>query len=363
MADVRLEGVTKHFGDVVALEALDLAATDDDFLVLLGPSGCGKSTALRCIAGLEEPTSGRVLLGGRDVTHAEPKDRDVAMVFQSYALYPHKTVRQNIEFPLVPRGVSKDDRHRASADAAAILGLTELMDRKPRALSGGQRQRVALARAIVRRPAAFLMDEPLSNLDAKLRTQTRAELIELHQRVATTFVYVTHDQVEAMTMATKVAILADGLLQQVGSPQDVYDRPANRFVATFIGSPPMNVVDGQRDGDDFVADGGRLHLGARLAAAHAGGAGGALAVGVRPEHLRLGPNEGGSGGSEGLPGRVRVVESLGHERLVLVDRGGDTIVVRQDAAEPRIDAGAPVVVQADPRHVHLFAASGERVEP
>ncbi|MFP5580275.1 MAG: ABC transporter ATP-binding protein, partial [Acidimicrobiia bacterium] len=208
MAEVRLEGVSKRFGDVVALESLDLHATDEDFLVLLGPSGCGKSTALRCIAGLEEPTDGRVLIGDRDVTHAEPKDRDVAMVFQSYALYPHKSVRQNIEFPLVPRDVPKDERRRASDEAAALLGLSELMDRKPRALSGGQRQRVALARAIVRRPAAFLMDEPLSNLDAKLRTQTRAELVELHQRVATTFVYVTHDQVEAMTMATKVAILA-----------------------------------------------------------------------------------------------------------------------------------------------------------
>ncbi|MFP5580058.1 MAG: ABC transporter ATP-binding protein, partial [Acidimicrobiia bacterium] len=208
MAEVRLEGVSKRFGDVVALEALDLHATDDDFLVLLGPSGCGKSTALRCIAGLEEPTEGRVLIGDRDVTGAEPKDRDVAMVFQSYALYPHKTVRQNIEFPLVPRDVPKDERRRASDEAAALLGLTDLMGRKPRALSGGQRQRVALARAIVRRPAAFLMDEPLSNLDAKLRTQTRAELVELHQRLATTFVYVTHDQVEAMTMATKVAILA-----------------------------------------------------------------------------------------------------------------------------------------------------------
>ena len=362
MAEVRLEGVSKRFGDVVALDALDLHATDDDFLVLLGPSGCGKSTALRCIAGLEEPSEGRVLIGDRDVTHAEPKDRDVAMVFQSYALYPHKTVRQNIEFPLVPRDVPKDERRRASDEAAALLGLSELMDRKPRALSGGQRQRVALARAIVRRPAAFLMDEPLSNLDAKLRTQTRAELVELHQRVATTFVYVTHDQVEAMTMATKVAILADGRLQQVGAPHDVYAKPANRFVATFIGSPPMNVLDGELGQSEVAVAGGRLLVPRDLAAAADRLPSDGIAVGVRPEHLTVRPAS--HAPDAGLVGRVRVVESLGHEHLVLVDVAGETVIARQSGDGTPPAPGTDVVLVADPERVHLFDPdSGRRIDP
>ena len=361
MAEVRLESVSKYFGDVVALESLDLVAGDDDFLVLLGPSGCGKSTALRCIAGLEQPTSGRVLLGGRDVTHTEPKERDVAMVFQSYALYPHKSVRQNIEFPLVPRGISRADRAKASDEAAAILGLSELMDRKPKALSGGQRQRVALARAIVRRPAVFLMDEPLSNLDAKLRTQTRAELIELHQRLGTTFVYVTHDQVEAMTMATKVAVLADGRLQQLATPDEVYARPANRFVATFIGSPPMNVLDGELGQGEVAVAGGRVTVPGPLAAAADQLPSDDVAIGIRPEHLRVHPR---GEGRPGIPGRVRVVESLGHERLVLVDVGGETVIAREDATGPAPAAGTDVVLDADPTAVHLLhPVSGERIDP
>ncbi|HEY9556576.1 MAG TPA: ABC transporter ATP-binding protein, partial [Acidimicrobiales bacterium] len=242
MASLSFKSVTKSFGDVVAVDDLSLEVADREFLVLLGPSGCGKSTALRMVAGLDEPTSGAIAIGDRVVNGVEPKDRDIAMVFQSYALYPHKSVRQNIEFPLLPRGVDKAERGRLVAEAAGMLGLSELLDRKPRALSGGQRQRVALARAIVRKASVFLMDEPLSNLDAKLRTQTRAELIELHRRLETTFVYVTHDQIEAMTMATRVAILESGVLQQVGAPQDVYDRPANLFVARFIGGPPMNTL-------------------------------------------------------------------------------------------------------------------------
>src|ERR671917_683263 len=242
MAEVVFDRVTKRFGDVVAVDSLSLEVADREFLVLLGPSGCGKSTALRMIAGLDEPTAGIVRIGDRVVNGVEPKARDVAMVFQSYALYPHKTVRQNIEFPLRSRRVPVAERDRLVADVVAQLGLTGLLDRKPRQLSGGQRQRVALARAIVRRPAVFLMDEPLSNLDAKMRTSTRAELVELHSRLGTTFVYVTHDQVEAMTMAHRVAVMSDGALQQVGPPQEVYDRPESVFVAQFIGSPPMNVL-------------------------------------------------------------------------------------------------------------------------
>src|SRR5215207_4541424 len=244
MAGVRFDHVTKRFGDVLAVDDLDLHVEAREFLVLLGPSGCGKSTALRMIAGLEEPTEGSIRLGDRRVDGVDPKDRDLSMVFQSYALYPHKSVRQNIEFPLRSRKVPAAEREQLVADVASQLGLTGLLNRKPRQLSGGQRQRVALARAIVRRPAVFLMDEPLSNLDAKMRTSTRAELVELHSRLGTTFVYVTHDQVEAMTMASRVAVMNEGALQQVGPPQAVYDRPENVFVAQFIGSPPMNVLTG-----------------------------------------------------------------------------------------------------------------------
>src|SRR5215210_4308681 len=289
MAGVRFDHVTKRFGDVVAVDDLDLQVEDREFLVLLGPSGCGKSTALRMIAGLEEPTEGSILIGDHRVDGVDPKDRDLSMVFQSYALYPHKSVRQNIEFPLRSRKVPAAERERLVADVVAQLGLTGLLDRKPRQLSGGQRQRVALARAIVRRPAVFLMDEPLSNLDAKMRTSTRAELVELHARLGTTFVYVTHDQVEAMTMANRVAVMSEGALQQVGPPQVVYDRPESVFVAQFIGSPPMNVLSGTVVDDAGVrkvsAAGGTLTV-APEAAQLLGSRGLAeVLVGVRPEHL------------------------------------------------------------------------------
>ncbi len=254
-------GVTKRFDDVVAVDHLDLEIADQEFLVLLGPSGCGKSTALRMLAGLEDVSEGSIEIGSRgDMTNVEAKDRDLAMVFQSYALYPHMTVRRNIEFPLKSRHVPKAERDQLVTDAAESLGLEALLDRKPAQLSGGQRQRVALARAIVRRPTAFLMDEPLSNLDAKLRVQTRAELIELQRRLAATFIYVTHDQVEAMTMGDRIAIMNEGSLQQVGPPQEVYDRPANVFVARFIGSPPMNTVTGEVVGDSVMVAGTEFPL-------------------------------------------------------------------------------------------------------
>jgi multiple sugar transport system ATP-binding protein len=246
VAQVRLEHISKTFGvgdeAVAAVADVSLSIEHHEFMILLGPSGCGKSTLLRTIAGLEDPTSGDVFIGDRRVNDVLPKERDVAMVFQSYALYPHKTVAANIEFPLKVRGVAKDERAEAARRAAEVLGLTEQMKRKPGQLSGGQRQRVALARAIVRNPAVFLMDEPLSNLDAKLRGDTRAELVDLHRRLDSTFVYVTHDQVEAMTMGTRVAVLDRGRLQQVGTPREVYDRPATAFVAQFIGTPPMNLL-------------------------------------------------------------------------------------------------------------------------
>jgi multiple sugar transport system ATP-binding protein len=357
MASVAFEQVTKRFGDVVAVDRLDLEVADREFLVLLGPSGCGKSTALRMVAGLEEPSEGIIRIGDRRVDNVDAKDRDLAMVFQSYALYPHKSVRQNIEFPLRSRKVPAAERQRLVSEAASQLGLDGLLERKPRELSGGQRQRVALARAIVRRPAVFLMDEPLSNLDAKMRTATRAELVELHHRLGTTFVYVTHDQVEAMTMGSRVAVLEGGSLQQVGRPQDVYDRPANVFVAQFIGSPPMNVITGT-----VVDEGGRRIV--RVA----GGAAltvpdevTALAphpevrVGVRPEHL--------AAGAEGIDARVRVVESLGHERHVLCElSSGEQVIVRASSAATLPDEGEIIRLGAAPRHVHLFdAVSGERL--
>jgi ABC-type sugar transport system ATPase subunit len=358
VASVSFASVTKRFGDVVAVDDLTLDIPDREFLVLLGPSGCGKSTALRMIAGLDEPTSGTIGIGGQVVNGIEPKNRDIAMVFQSYALYPHKSVRQNIEFPLLPRGVDKAERARLVGDAASMLGLAELLDRKPRALSGGQRQRVALARAIVRQASVFLMDEPLSNLDAKLRTQTRAELIELHRRLETTFVYVTHDQIEAMTMASRVAVLENGLLQQVGPPQAVYDRPANLFVARFIGNPPMNTIPATvATGNSAEAAGGSVPVGA-----HAGAAGRPIVLGVRPEHLRLAPPD----GPEGIPARVRVVESLGHEVLVLCRIEGveGDLVVRTDADDVRPQADDAVRLHCQAADVHLFdPTTTARIDP
>jgi multiple sugar transport system ATP-binding protein len=361
MGRVALEHVTKQFDGTTAVNDLTIEVADEEFLVLLGPSGCGKSTALRMIAGLEAPTDGTIRIGDRVVNDIEPKDRDIAMVFQSYALYPHMTVRRNIEFPLRSRRVSVAEREQLVADAAESLGLEELLDRKPAQLSGGQRQRVALARAIVRRPQAFLMDEPLSNLDAKLRVQTRAELVELQRRLSATIVYVTHDQVEAMTMGHRIAVLDTGVLQQVGPPQQVYARPANLFVAQFIGSPPMNTVEGRiaRVGDSLVVElpGGRAPLTAQLA--HAVEAAGLenVVLGVRPEDLRL-ADQGG------VTATVVVVEALGYESHVacrLPD--GQLVIVRQRA---EADAPAPeetVHLIALPEVLHVFdPATGNRVD-
>ena len=262
MASVTYDHVTKQFGDVVAVNDLDMEVADKEFLVLLGPSGCGKTTALRLLAGLEELTQGSIYIEGQVVNDVPPKDRDIAMVFQSYALYPHMSVYDNMAFGLKLRKTPKDEINRRVKEAAAILRIEELLDRKPKQLSGGQRQRVAVGRAIVREPKVFLMDEPLSNLDAKLRVAARAEISKLHQRLETTFIYVTHDQTEAMTMGTRVGVLKDGILQQVDTPQNLYNYPANLFVAGFIGSPAMNFFDATLVGEngDFYVDGGTFRL-------------------------------------------------------------------------------------------------------
>jgi ABC-type sugar transport system ATPase subunit len=361
VARIAFDQVTKRFDDVVAVRDLTLEIADHEFLVLLGPSGCGKSTALRMIAGLEDPTTGRISIGDDIVNDVEPQDRDIAMVFQTYALYPHMTVRRNVEFPLKSRGVAREDRARRVLEVARLLGLAELLDRKPAQLSGGQRQRVALARAIVRDPQAFLMDEPLSNLDAKLRVQTRADLIELQQKLHTTVVYVTHDQVEAMTMGHRIAVITDGALQQVGPPQQVYDRPANLFVAGFIGTPPMNTMTARvvRDGETLAAGlpGARVPFPQPLACEVRSRGLESVVVGVRPEHLRI-------AGDGIVPATVTVVESLGYERNVACRLDDGTLVItRQDVDDPRPEIGETVHLTTDEQTLHVFAAdSGERVE-
>ena len=304
MARVILDHVTKRFdNDAVALRDLSLQIDDGEFLILVGPSGCGKSTALRLVAGLEKPTSGTITIGERVVNHVSPRDRDIAMVFQNYALYPHMTVYKNLAFGLKERRTPKAEIDRRVREAGAMLGLDDLMKRRPAQLSGGQRQRVAMGRALVREPLAFLLDEPLSNLDAKLRVQMRAELKRIHQRLGITTLYVTHDQVEAMTLGDRIVVMSDGEVQQMGHPQDVYRHPANLFVAGFIGSPPMNLLRGR-------AEGGRIAAGG-LSFERAGVPDGELAVGIRPEALTQ--------VAEGLPSldlEVDVVETLGDEVVV-----------------------------------------------
>jgi multiple sugar transport system ATP-binding protein len=329
---------------------------------VVGPSGCGKSTLLRLAAGLEPPSAGTISLGGRRIDQLPPHERDVAMVFQSYALYPHMTVRRNVEFPLRTRRIAADERDRMVSEVAEVLGLADLLERKPAQLSGGQRQRVALARAIVRRPKAFLMDEPLSNLDAKLRVQTRAELIELQRRLETTVVYVTHDQVEAMTMGHRIAVMRSGELQQVGPPQEVYDTPANLFVAGFIGNPPMNTIHGRVVTDDgqlaVGLPGARLPLPAPLAAAVRARESAEVVVGVRPEHLAFTPDG-------VVPATVTAVESLGHERHVACRLDdGTLVIVREPAERPAPSVGEAVRLVTDASHLHVFDASTtERVRP
>ncbi len=353
MATVTFDGVWKKFGEVVAVNDLSLEINDGEFMVLVGPSGCGKTTSLRMIAGLEEITQGTLSIGDRVVNHVAPKDRDIAMVFQSYALYPHMTVYDNMAFGLKLRKTPKDEIERRVKEAAAMLSAENLLDRKPRELSGGQRQRVALGRAIVREPAVFLMDEPLSNLDAKLRVQTRAEIARLHQRLGTTTVYVTHDQVEAMTMGQRIAVMSEALLQQVGSPQELYDHPDNRFVAGFIGSPSMNFleVDVTRTGDavQLKGDGIDIPVPDRYMAGFKSFSGNKLVVGVRPEHLDVEvPPPSGK-----LSGNADVVEYLGNEELIHLTVGGHDIVALI-GSEHRVRPGDDLTLNISLDKVHLF---------
>jgi multiple sugar transport system ATP-binding protein len=364
MAEVTLHHVKKSYGPVTIIEDLELDVRDKEFMVLVGPSGCGKSTALRMIAGLEEITGGTIEIGDRVVNDVPPKDRDIAMVFQNYALYPHMSVRENLEFGLKIRKTPRAERDRRVGEAAEILGLTPLLARKPKDLSGGQRQRVALGRAIVRKPAVFLFDEPLSNLDAKLRVQMRAEISKLQKRLETTTVYVTHDQIEAMTMGHRIAVMNAGRLQQLGTPLEVYDRPANLFVASFIGTPPMNLVPATlADGGATIAAAGfALPVPAALRPATAQADGRKVVLGMRPENLRGGDTGGtGAEGTTGIAGIVEFVEPLGHEVIVHTRVGEDLLVAK---LEPRRAPamGDPITLAVELGALHLFdAASGERL--
>jgi len=346
MASVRLRGVHKSFGSTTVIKGVDIDIADREFAVFVGPSGCGKSTLLRLIAGLETPSSGEVWIGDRIVNDLPPKDRRVSMVFQNYALYPHMTVRANIGFGLRMAKEPAEQAERKIADVAKLLELEALMDRLPRQLSGGQRQRVAMGRAMVRHPSVFLFDEPLSNLDAKLRVQMRSEIRTLHQRLATTSIYVTHDQVEAMTMADRIVVLRDGRVEQIGPPHDLYDRPANAFVAAFIGSPAMNQLPGRKVGADVCLEAGGSWPATE---AHSIEDGRRLTVGIRPEHLRV--VDADTPGA--IKGRVEAVEFTGAETSITCDSGGTyiTAVIRQRLPLQRGDALALTV---DREHLHLF---------
>ena len=357
MASVTLRGLTKAFDGATqpALRDLSLEVRDGEFLVLLGPSGCGKTTALRCIAGLEDPTAGDVLIDDRVVTHLPPADRDVAMVFQNYALYPHLTVHENIAFPLELRGLPTAEVGRRVAEAAARLGLAELLGRRPAELSGGQRQRTALARAIVRAPAVFLLDEPLSNLDANLRLELRAVLLALHRALRATMVYVTHDQVDAMTMGDRIAVLHEGRVRQVGSPAEVYQRPADVFVARSLGTPAMNVLAGRargtaEGGDERMFESGSLRVPVALPTYE-----GEVQIGVRPEHIGVSGVDQGAGN-----GDVLNVELLGNETVVHLNAGGQPLVARLPGLVD-VQVGTRVGVKVDRHHLHLFDAGGMRI--
>ncbi|MEQ1899431.1 MAG: sn-glycerol-3-phosphate ABC transporter ATP-binding protein UgpC [Devosia sp.] len=351
MGAVSIRNVRKNYGNIEVLHGVSVDIADGEFVILVGPSGCGKSTLLRMIAGLEEITSGDIDIGGRVVNNLAPKDRDIAMVFQSYALYPHMTVEQNMGFSLKLQRVNKDETRKRVANAASILGLEPYLKRYPRHLSGGQRQRVAMGRAIVRNPAVFLFDEPLSNLDAKLRVQMRSEIKQNHQRLKTTTVYVTHDQIEAMTMADRIVVMHDGVIEQIGTPLELYDRPANLFVAGFIGSPAMNMIGGKLDGDQFVAaDGTRIPLGSIIPSNSMGRA---VTLGVRPEHLSLDPN--------GVAAEIITVEPTGSETQVVARFAGQEIM---GAFRERITArpGETLRIRPESASIHLFdGESGQRI--
>jgi len=352
MAAITFDRVHKAFGSVVALEELNLAIADGAFVSLLGPSGCGKTTTLRMLAGLEQPTRGTISVGERVINDLPPGQRDLAMVFQSYALYPHMTVAQNIEYPLRKRGVAKAERREMVKRAAAQLQLEAMLERKPRQLSGGQQQRVALGRALVRDPAAFLLDEPLSNLDAKLRAHMRAELIELHQRIGKTMVYVTHDQLEAMTMSDRIAVLDQGRLQQFDTPMEIYNKPVSLFVAGFIGTPSMNFLKGSLRTEQgsllFVSERLTLKLPAHLVRE---GAAGEATLGVRPEDVIL--------SADGEPATVKVVEPTGHESIVFFDMAGHSMVGRV-GPDVHLKPGEAVRLRFNTAKLHFFGGNDGR---
>jgi len=366
LSRVSLRDLTKLYDKgVVAVDHVTFEVADKEFFVLVGPSGCGKSTTLRLVAGLEEPTSGEIHIGDRMVNNVEPRDRDIAMVFQNYALYPHMSVQENMAFALRLRKVPKDEIRKRVEEAARILGITELLSRKPAALSGGQRQRVAVGRAIVRHPKVFLFDEPLSNLDAKLRVGMRTELARIHRQLETTVFYVTHDQVEAMTLGQRIGVMKDGKLLQVADSMTLYNRPVNKFVAGFIGSPPMNLLSGRIDDKTppgFSSDSFRLELAPALVAPLAAAKGKPVVLGVRPEGIVLG--EAGTVPAGGLSPKpefrmsVDVVEQMGNEVIVYLKAGGDALIARmppQNAPRP----GDSVVVGFEPDRLHFFDAETE----
>jgi ABC-type sugar transport system ATPase subunit len=354
MPSVTFDHISKRFGDVTVVEDFSLDIPDGELLVLVGGSGSGKSTILRMIAGLETTSTGRILIGDRDITALAPRERDVAMVFQDYALYPHLTVRDNLSLGLKLRKVARTEIDRRVTWAAGMLGIDALLDRKPKQLSGGQRQRVAMGRAMVREPLVFLFDEPLSNLDAGLRAQMRIEIGGLQRRLNTTTIYVTHDQVEAMTLGDRIVVLANGRIQQVGRPIDLYHRPANRFVAGFIGTPPMNFIDGrfatESGAPSFLADGVRVALEQRRAMTAE-----PRTLGIRPEDLRLGASDGGA--SAAMSGKVMLVERLGGTSHIHFDVGTHRLLAVV-TGDPLPDVGDIVPVHVPSSRVHLFGADG-----
>ncbi|KUO48904.1 MAG: hypothetical protein APF76_09655 [Desulfitibacter sp. BRH_c19] len=358
MAEVRLEQLTKSFGGPPVVSEITFTIEDGEFLVLVGPSGCGKSTTLRMIAGLEAPTSGEIYIGNKEVTSLEPKNRDIAMVFQNYALYPHKNIYDNIAFSLSLRKIKKNLIEDQVKEAAEMLGITEYLHRFPKQLSGGQRQRVALGRAIVRHPQVFLMDEPLSNLDAKLRVQMRADLIKLHQQLKTTTIYVTHDQIEAMTMGSRIAVLKDGLLQQLGTPDEIYMKPVNTFVAGFIGTPPMNFINGKlvKESEKMVFKGKEVSIEVTNKVAN-NFAQEEVTLGIRPECINLtdtvSPDE-----QDGIiTGVVEIVEYIGAEVIVHVITSGQDKIVMKVSGYGRIPcSGENIKVRASKEFIHIFDA-------
>ena len=363
MAEIRLVNVTKRFGDNTAVDRINLAAQEKEFLVLVGPSGCGKTTTLRMIAGLEETTEGEVYIGDRMVNNVPPKDRDIAMVFQNYALYPHMSVYKNLAFGLKQRKFPRSEINLRVIEVAHMLGINELLKRKPKELSGGQRQRVAMGRAIVRKPEVFLFDEPLSNLDAKLRVQMRGELGKLHRQLETTIVYVTHDQIEAMTLADRIVVMNNGIIMQSGAPMEVYNNPENLFVAGFIGSPAMNFFDARVSGEKgalFVeSENFRLTIGDRLQGRFESAKGRELILGIRPEHIYDKDVKGEFPGGEPLEATVEVVEPIGSQVILLASCGSENLTA---CVDPQTQAKPNTAIKfvVDTNRLHLFDKQTEK---